>query len=89
MGGHCGRRGGRGRLAGLWLSAGAVFGGWGNSGFAAPPPLAAPSEEAFQPDLNAPQESFVDKLYRSSLLLGDMGGLRTELSKYGMSLALQ
>ena len=78
--------------AGIRLVAAAawtIWGAWTNAAIAAPPVLQAPTEEEFQPELNAPQESFVDRLYRSSLLLGDMGGLRTELSKYGMSLAVQ
>lgn len=55
---------------------------------AAPPMLAAPTEEDFQPDGNT-RLPLIDRLYKSNLLLGDMGGLRSELSKYGMSLALQ
>jgi porin len=60
---------------------------------AAPPALSVPSEEEFQPGLNGPQatglEAYIDSLSRSSLLLGDMGGLRSELAKYGISLAIQ
>jgi porin len=56
---------------------------------AAPPTLSVPSDEAYQPDLNGGQGSLLDKLYRTNLLLGDMGGLREELAKYGMSIAIQ
>jgi len=66
-----------------------IWGAWINATLAAPPVLQVPTEEEFQPELNAPQESFVDRLYKSNLLLGDMGGLRTDLSKYGLSLAVQ
>jgi porin len=67
-------------------------GGWINAALAAPPALSVPSDEDFQPGLNGSQsglEGYLDRLYRSNLLLGDMGGLRTELSKYGISLAIQ
>jgi porin len=62
-------------------------GAWLHATLAAPPVLNVPSDEDFQPDQKG--NGFVDKLYRSNLLLGDMGGLRTELSKYGISLAIQ
>ncbi|HBK05906.1 MAG TPA: carbohydrate porin [Acetobacteraceae bacterium] len=55
---------------------------------AAPPMLAAPSDEDFQSDANGTPGSFLSRLNKTNLLLGDMGGLRTELSKYGMSLAV-
>ena len=60
---------------------------------AAPPVLQVPSDESFQTDQNgAPVSgpfSLLTGLERRNLLLGDMGGLRTELSKYGISFALQ
>jgi porin len=71
-------------------TAACTFGGaWLHAALAAPPSLNVPSDEDFQADQNGSQGSFIDKLNRSSLLLGDMGGLRTELSKYGISLAIQ
>jgi porin len=80
-------------LAGLRLiaatTAWALVGAWLHATVAAPPALSVPNEEAFQPDQNAGQESLVSRLYRSSLLLGDMGGLREALAKYGMSFAMQ
>jgi porin len=55
---------------------------------AAPPVLATPTEENFQPD-GTRSQSLTDRLDKTDLLLGDMGGLRSELNKYGMSLAVQ
>ena len=44
-----------------------------------------------QPVINetGPQQDFLSGISRSATLLGDMGGLRTWLSKYGMSLSIQ
>lgn len=56
-----------------------------DSANAAPPVLSVPTEEELQPY----QGSYIDNLYRSSLLLGNMGGLRSDLATYGMSFALQ
>ncbi len=69
-----------------------VHGACKNPSLAAPPALSVPSEEAFQPANGQPESGvlgYLDSLNRSSLMLGDMGGLRTELSKYGISLAIQ
>ena len=57
---------------------------------AAPPPITILAV----PDENASPGSpgffgFLDGINRSSVLLGDMWGLRTELSKHGISLAIQ
>jgi porin len=58
--------------------------------FAAPPPISVPisSEEGAngQPENFA---SFLENLKRTNFMLGDMFGLRTALSKYGISLAIQ
>jgi porin len=79
-------------VAGMRLAAAAtawtLCGAWLHPALAAPPSLSVPSDEDFQSDQNG-AGSFVDRLYRSNLLLGDMGGLRTELSKYGISLAIE
>ncbi len=60
---------------------------------AAPPVLSMPGEEDFQPDLGAASESALlddlARLDRSALLLGNMGGLRSALSRQGISLAIQ
>jgi porin len=69
-----------------------VHGACKNPSLAAPPALSVPSEEAFQPANGQPESGvlgYLDSLNRSSLMLGDMDGLRTELSKYGISLAIQ
>lgn len=57
---------------------------------AAPPPIAA-SSGADQSSNGQPNDldSFLSKLKRSNFLLGDMFGLRTFLSRYGISFAVQ
>jgi porin len=57
---------------------------------AAPPPLSTPIS-AGQSDTGAPQgfSGFLDSLQRSNFLLGDLFGLRTTLSRYGVSVAVQ
>ncbi len=58
-------------------------------GLAAPPPLSVPaSTDASSPDGQG-YDGFLGSLQRSNYLLGDLFGLRTELSKYGVSLAIQ
>ncbi len=66
---------------------------WTGPAGAAPPALLVPGLETFQP---SPEEGgaptgpfgFLTGITRSQYLLGDMWGLRTLLSKYGISLAL-
>jgi porin len=53
---------------------------------AAPPPLSVPVSN--QPDA-AGFDGFLSELNRSNYLLGDMFGLRTQLSQFGISLAVQ
>jgi porin len=55
---------------------------------AAPPVLTTPTAENFQPD-GTKSQSLADRLDKTDLLLGDMAGLRSELNKFGMSLAVQ
>jgi porin len=56
---------------------------------AAGPTLQIPTADEFsQSDISGPAD-FLSGLERSSLLLGDMGGLRTVMSRYGMSFAMQ
>jgi len=62
----------------------------GLSANAAPPPISIPISS--EPGANGgPNEfsSFLSNLNRSNFLLGDMFGLRTALSRYGVSLAVQ
>ena len=60
------------------------------SAFAAPPPISVPISSEQSPDGGATDAgSFLSNLKRSNFLLGDMFGLRTALSKYGISLAVQ
>jgi porin len=64
---------------------------WIESAAAAPPPVSVPvAPESFQPTQPAPGLfGFLSGISRSNYLLGDMWGLRTLLSQYGMSLAVQ
>ena len=57
---------------------------------ASPPPLSVPVS-ADQGDVDSPRDqgSFLGNLQRSNFLLGDLFGLRTALSPYGISIALQ
>jgi porin len=81
----------------LWLigaAAGMLSGYWViGPALAAPPTIQVPTEEELQPgEQTAPETgpfSFLNGISRSSYMLGDMWGLRTELSKYGISFALQ
>ena len=89
---------GRATRAGLRparLGAGLFLGGiaaclWAASSLAAPPPISVPVEpESFTPTGPATGPfAFLTGLSRSNYLLGDMWGLRTLLSRYGMSLGL-
>ncbi|WP_254073381.1 carbohydrate porin [Acidisphaera sp. S103] len=72
-------------VASAWTGGAALL----HAALAAPPSLSVPTDEDLQTDQSGAGGSFVDKLGRTSLLLGDMGGLRTELAKYGISLAIQ
>jgi porin len=60
---------------------------------AAPPTIQIPTEEQLQPGEEASPLTgpfaFMNGISRSNYMLGDMWGLRTELSKYGISFALQ
>jgi len=58
---------------------------------AAPPPVSVPTEpESFETNGSATGPfGFLSGIERSNYLLGDMWGLRTLLSQYGMSFALQ
>jgi porin len=64
---------------------------WVGSAAAAPPLVSVPTEpDAFQP--SRPEGGpfgFLSAVSRSNYLLGDMWGLRTLLSRFGMSFALQ
>ncbi len=57
---------------------------------AAPPPLSTPISAQNQgPEGQRGFSGFLSDLNRSDFLLGDLFGLRTKLSKYGVSLAIQ
>jgi porin len=63
---------------------------WAGSAAAAPPPISIPVDtESFEtnPGDHGPF-AFLNTLERSTYLLGDMWGLRTFLSRYGMSLGV-
>ncbi len=57
---------------------------------AAPPPISFPSTSEVNADGSpAGNNDFLSSLRRSNFLLGDLFGVRTELSKFGISLAIQ
>jgi len=56
---------------------------------AAPPPVQMPTQEDIDNNASAGAFGFLTALPRSSLMLGDMWGLRSELSHYGINLAIQ
>jgi porin len=57
---------------------------------AAPPPVPALTEtNVIAGQVKTGPPSFLDGISRSNYLLGDLGGLRTLLSRYGISLSLQ
>jgi porin len=58
-------------------------------GWAAPPPISVPASSSETSNESGPPSDFLENLNRSSFLLGDMFGLRTELSAIGMTLAIQ
>src|SRR5271170_4934774 len=64
---------------------------WAGIAAAAPPPVTIPVDpDSFQIGQGgAGPFGFMNNLTRSNFLLGDMWGLRTWLSQYGMSLAVQ
>src|SRR5260370_28567045 len=67
----------------------AVLGG-AESAYGAPPPLAVPiSSEQVGPGGQRSFSGYLSSLERSNFLLGDLFGVRTALSKIGVSLAIQ
>ena len=78
------------RLAGLAFAAGGIAMGFcGQDARAAPPPVQMPTDESLQSDATTGPLGFLSTLSRSNLMLGDMWGLRKELSQYGISFAIQ
>jgi porin len=61
---------------------------WAGPTLAAGPQVVAPTAEDLQPGAAESSDGFFSGLARSNALLGDMGGLRTLLSKYGMTLGV-
>jgi porin len=72
--------------AALWAACVPIL-GLGGTAQAAPPTLQVPTDESLQ--ASGGGGSLIDQLARTNYLLGDMGGLRSFLSRYGMSFALQ
>jgi porin len=67
---------------------------WAGDALAAPPAISAPTEEQLQTGLQTPSSdygplSFLGGIGRSAYLFGDWWGLRTLLSQYGISFAVQ
>jgi porin len=62
----------------------------GRFAVAAPPVVQMPTDETLQPGTTGPGPfDFLTGLPRSNYLLGDMWGLRTALSRYGITLGIQ
>jgi porin len=57
--------------------------------FAAPPPLTIPTTSQTNPDGSPAYSGLLGDLNRTNFLLGNLFGIRTTLSKYGISLAIQ
>jgi porin len=66
----------------------AVLAQW-HAAHGAPPPLSVPVSGAQNPDGTQGFSGILGNLERTNYLLGDLFGLRTELSKVGISLAIQ
>lgn len=66
------------------------LGGMASHALAAPPPLSVPITSQEGPE-GSPLgvTEFLSNLQRSNFLLGDLFGVRTQLSKFGVSLAIQ
>src|ERR1700679_3303184 len=78
------------RLAGIAFATAGIAIGFGDHGaWAAPPPVQMPTDESLQSDATTGPFGFLSDLPRSNLMLGDMWGLRKELSQYGISFAIQ
>ena len=79
----------RERLAGATAALATAL-GWAGVALASPPALSVPvSTTDNGTGANQGFSGFLGSLKKSNYLLGDLFGLRTELSKYGMSLAIQ
>ena len=63
---------------------------WSGASVAAPPPISFPNTSETNAD-GSPSENagFLSSLKRSNFLLGDLFGVRTQLSKLGISLAIE
>jgi porin len=89
---RCRPRWGGLRLIGT-AAAWTLCGHWSGPAHAAPPVIQVPTDEALQPGQAAGATTgpfgFLNTLSRSDFMLGDMWGLRTALSQYGVSFALQ
>jgi porin len=87
---HCPRAAGRARRAALALTAAALSLMAGDAARAAPPPISIPvSTDETGPATPEGPFDFLSQWRRNAGLLGDMWGLRTALSRYGLSLGIQ
>jgi porin len=76
--------------SGRWAAASLLLGLASAGGaLAAPPPLSTPISSQTGADGQTGFSGFLSDLNRSNYLLGDLFGLRTQLSKIGVSLAIQ
>jgi len=71
------------------LRGAAIACGWVLPALAAPPPISVPVSQQQGETPESQSSGFLSNLQRSNFLLGDLFGLRTQLSKFGISLAIQ
>jgi porin len=60
-----------------------------SSATAAPPPIAAPASQQQDEGQGTAQPGILGDLQRTNFLLGDLFGVRTELARHGLSLAIE
>src|SRR5271154_6459594 len=78
------------RLIGVALVAVGIAAGYSDNASAAPPPVQLPTDESLQSGATGTGPlDFLTGLPRSSYVLGDIWGLRTLLSSYGITFAIQ
>jgi porin len=75
----------------VWTSAATAVAALGlaSSACAAPPPIAAPASQQQGENEGQGPTGLLSDLNRTNFLLGDLFGIRTELSKVGVSLAIE
>jgi porin len=79
----------RWRAAAILMATGMAIGS-GHRAHAAPPPVQMPTDESLQGSATGSDPlAFLNGISRSNYLLGDLWGLRSTLSRYGISIAIE